>query len=146
MCIRDRSCIEWLIKIGVPFTKNDKNEISLTLEAAHSERRIVHIDDETGSVLHKQLYEKVLAKKNIEVLHEHQIIDVISKSEIVDNNKFIGAYVFDKEKNNIQTISAKSVVLATGGASKIYQFTSNPNTSTGDGIACLLYTSDAADE
>ena len=129
------SCIEWLIKIGVPFTKNSKNEISLTLEAAHSERRIVHIDDKTGSVVHKQLYEKVLAKKNIEVLHGHQVIDIISKSEIVDNNKCIGAYVFDKKKNNIHTISAKSVVLATGGASKIYQFTSNPYTSTGDGIA-----------
>ena len=66
------SCIEWLINIGVPFTKNSKDEISLTLEAAHSERRIVHIDDKTGSVVHKQLYEKVLAKKNIQVFSIHQ--------------------------------------------------------------------------
>lgn len=128
-------CIKWLIDMGVPFTKNKRNNISLTLEAAHSERRIVYVDDKTGSAIHKKLYEKVLSKKNISVLHEHQIIDIISENELTNKNKCIGAYVFDKKMNKIHSFSAKNVVLATGGASKIYQFTSNPYTSTGDGIA-----------
>ena len=129
------SCIKWLIDIGVPFTKKKNNDISLTLEAAHSERRIVYIDDKTGTVIHKKLYEKVLSKKNINILHEHQVIDIISENELTNKNRCIGAYVFDKKMNKIHSFSAKSIVLATGGASKIYQFTSNPYTSTGDGIA-----------
>ena len=129
------SCIKWLSDIGVPFTKNENNDISLTLEAAHNERRIVYIDDQTGSVIHKKLFEKVLSKKNINVLCNFQVIDIISSNELTNKNKCIGAYVFDKKNNKIHSFGAKNVVLATGGASKIYQFTSNPYTSTGDGIA-----------
>lgn len=129
------SCINWLEEIGVPFTKDDNNCLSLTLEAAHCERRIVHIDDKTGSVLHKNLYNQVLSRKNIKILYQHQIIDVISENNLMGNNQCIGAYVFNKKDKKIETYNAKNIVLATGGASKIYQFTSNPYTSTGDGIA-----------
>ncbi len=129
------SCIKWLTEIGVPFTKDDNNCLSLTLEAAHCERRIVHIDDKTGSVLHKNLYNQVLARKNIKILYQHQIIDIISENNIMDKNQCIGAYVFNKKDKKIEAYNAKNIVLATGGASKIYQFTSNPYTSTGDGIA-----------
>ena len=129
------SCINWLEEIGVPFTKDDNDCLSLTLEAAHCERRIVHIDDKTGSVLHKNLYNQVLSRKNIKILYQHQIIDVISENNLMGNNQCIGAYVFNKKDKKIETYNAKNIVLATGGASKIYQFTSNPYTSTGDGIA-----------
>ena len=129
------SCIKWLTEIGVPFTKDNNNRLSLTLEAAHCERRIVHIDDKTGSVLHKNLYNKVLARKNIKILYQHQIIDVISENNLMDKNQCIGAYVFNKKDKKIEAYNAKNIILATGGASKIYQFTSNPYTSTGDGIA-----------
>jgi L-aspartate oxidase len=129
------SCINWLEEMGVPFTKDDNNCLSLTLEAAHCERRIVHIDDKTGSVLHKNLYNQVLSRKNIKILYQHQIIDVISENNLMGNNQCIGAYVFNKKDKKIETYNAKNIVLATGGASKIYQFTSNPYTSTGDGIA-----------
>ena len=129
------SCINWLEEIGVPFTKDDNNCLSLTLEAAHCERRIVHIDDKTGSVLHKNLYNQVLSRKNIKILYQHQIIDVISENNLMGKNQCIGAYVFNKKDKKIETYNAKNIVLATGGASKIYQFTSNPYTSTGDGIA-----------
>jgi L-aspartate oxidase len=129
------SCIKWLTEIGVPFTKDDDNRLSLTLEAAHCERRIVHIDDKTGSVLHKNLYNKVLARKNIKILYQHQIIDVISENNLMDKNQCIGAYVFNRKDKKIEAYNAKNIILATGGASKIYQFTSNPYTSTGDGIA-----------
>ena len=129
------SCIKWLTDMDVPFTRDSNNDISLTLEAAHSERRIVHIDDKTGSVIHNKLYEQVLAKKNIKVLYEHQIIDIIFENDVINKNRCIGAYIYNKQTNKVESYSAKNIVLATGGASKIYQFTSNPYTSTGDGIA-----------
>jgi L-aspartate oxidase len=128
-------CINWLKSHGVPFTEKD-NKIDLTLEGAHSERRIAYIKDETGAVIHKILNDKVKLNKNINVLEGSSLVDLITEKNSVNNkNNCIGAYVFCKNTKNIFTVKAKKVILATGGASKIYQFTSNPNTSTGDGIA-----------
>ena len=129
------SCINWLKSHGVPFTEKD-NKIDLTLEGAHSERRIAYIKDETGAVIHKILNDKIKLNKNISVLEESSLIDLITEKNGSNSiNSCIGAYVFCKNTKNIFTVKAKKVILATGGASKIYQFTSNPNTSTGDGIA-----------
>ena len=128
-------CINWLKSHGVPFTEKD-NKIDLTLEGAHSERRIAYIKDETGAVIHKILNDKVKLNKNINILEGSSLVDLITEKNSSNNkNNCIGAYVFCKNTKNIFTIKAKKVILATGGASKIYQFTSNPNTSTGDGIA-----------
>ena len=128
-------CINWLKSHGVPFTERD-NKVDLTLEGAHSERRIAYIKDETGAVIHKILNDKVKLNKNINVLEESSLVDLITEKNGSNNkNSCIGAYVFCKNTKNIFTVKAKKVILATGGASKIYQFTSNPNTSTGDGIA-----------
>ena len=128
-------CINWLKTQGVSFTqKNDK--IDLTLESAHNERRIAYIRDETGAAIHKILNEKVKIKKNIKILEESSLVDLITENNDSSNiNNCLGAYVFCKDTKNIITVKAKKIILATGGASKIYQFTSNPNTSTGDGIA-----------
>ena len=124
-------CINWLKFHGVPFTEKD-----LTLEGAHSERRIAYIKDETGAVIHKILNDKVKLNKNINILEGSSLVDLITEKNSENNkNNCIGAYVFCKNTKNIFTIKAKKVILATGGASKIYQFTTNPNTSTGDGIA-----------
>ena len=128
-------CINWLKSHGVPFTEKD-NKIDLTLEGAHSERRIAYIKDETGAVIHKILNDKVKLNKNINILEGSSLVDLITQKNSSNNkNNCIGAYVFCKNTKIIFTIKAKKVILATGGASKIYQFTSNPNTSTGDGIA-----------
>ncbi|MDA7841419.1 L-aspartate oxidase [Gammaproteobacteria bacterium] len=128
-------CINWLKSHGVPFTEKD-NKIDLTLEGAHSERRIAYIKDETGAVIHKILNDKVKLNKNINILEGSSLVDLITEKNSSNNkNNCIGAYVFCKDTKNIFTVKAKKVILATGGASKIYQFTSNPNTSTGDGIA-----------
>jgi L-aspartate oxidase len=128
-------CINWLKSHGVPFTEKD-NKIDLTLEGAHSERRIAYIKDETGAVIHKILNDKVKLNKNISILEGSSLVDLITQKNSSNNkNNCIGAYVFCKNTKIIFTIKAKKVILATGGASKIYQFTSNPNTSTGDGIA-----------
>jgi len=127
------SCIKWLTDNKVQFTKS-RNKINLTLEGGHSERRIAHINDETGNILHKDLSKLVKSKKNIKIIENAQIIDLIY-SEVKFKKICLGAYVFQKDTNTIDTINCPNIVLATGGASKIYQFTTNPHTSTGDGIA-----------
>tara|TARA_Y100000992_G_scaffold32458_1_gene18215 strand:- start:401 stop:2020 length:1620 start_codon:yes stop_codon:yes gene_type:complete len=127
-------CIKWLEEIGVIFNRDNQNQLNLTLEGAHSHRRIAHVNDETGRIIHQKLKEKVLLKKNINILSQCQIIDLIStKTNGFDS--CIGAYIFDKYNQNVFSISADKIILATGGASKIYKYTSNPRTSTGDGIA-----------
>ena len=127
-------CIKWLESMGIQFTTNKDNITDLTLEGAHSQRRIAYIKDETGAVIHEKLNQKIKTKKNITILEECQIIDLITEKK---NNKenAIGAYVYRKKSADVLTINAKRVILATGGASKLYKFTSNPKTSTGDGIA-----------
>lgn len=126
-------CIKWLTDNEVQFTKK-RNEINLTLEGGHSERRIAHINDETGNILHKDLSKLVKSKNNIKIIEDAQIIDLIY-GEIKFKKVCIGAYIFQRSTNNVHTINCSNLILATGGASKIYQFTTNPNTSTGDGIA-----------
>ena len=128
-------CINWLKSHGVPFTEKD-NKIDLTLEGAHSERRIAYIKDETGAVIHKILNDEIKLNKNINILEGSSLVYLITERSHSNNkNSCIGAYVVCKNSKNIVTVKAKKVILATGGASKIYQFTSNPSTSTGDGIA-----------
>ena len=127
--------IKWLIKKNIEFTK-ENGFINLTLEAGHSERRIYHVMDKTGKIIHKKLLEEIKSRKNIKILSNCQIIDLItSRSNIRKSNTCLGAYIFNQKKKNVETYIAERVILATGGASKLYQFTSNPKTSTGDGIA-----------
>ena len=127
--------IKWLIKKNIKFTKTNSS-INLALEAGHSERRIHHIMDNTGKIIHSKLLEEVRAKKNISIVEYHQVIDLITSGG--ETNKFrncLGAYIFNKKKKCVETYISEKVIMATGGASKLYQFTSNPKTSTGDGIA-----------
>jgi len=129
------SCIQWLINNDIQFTKI-KNKINLTLEGGHSERRIAYIKDKTGLVIHNKLSDILKSKKNIEIIEECQIIDlIVEKNNSRKRKKCLGAYLYQKKINNILTIHSKYLIMGTGGASKIYQFTSNPNTSTGDGAA-----------
>lgn len=129
-----RRAIEWLIEKGVPFTQlnNDQEKTSyhLTQEGGHSERRILHVADKTGAVIIDILAQEVLNSPNIECFIDHIAIDLI-----VYENRCVGAYVFDAKQARLFTILANHIVLATGGASYIYQHTSNPNRTSGDGIA-----------
>ena len=128
-------CIKWLIDNGIEFTKKD-GKIDLTLEGGHSTRRIIHNKDKTGKVIHDKLNILIKSNRNINIIENSQIIDLIIKSNGVMKEKTcLGAYVYLKNDKKIITIASSKVILATGGASKIYQFTSNPHTSTGDGIA-----------
>lgn len=135
-----------LISLGVPFSKNTDAEFDLGREGGHSARRILHANDFTGKAIEETLLQAVAANPNIRVLEHHIGIDLITNvtcakikrphsKGLPDKRRCLGAYVLDIRHNEIHTLCAPITVLATGGAGKVYLYTSNPNTATGDGIA-----------
>jgi L-aspartate oxidase len=130
-----RSAIEWLITQGVPFTKTAEG-YHLTREGGHSARRVIHVADATGSAVQETLTRKVRTHQNITVLENHIAIDLITGAKLgTADNRCFGAYVLDTRDGEVITIGASNTLLATGGAGKVYLYTTNPDTSTGDGIA-----------
>ena len=125
-----RRCIDWLIDQGVEFSREDNGAFHLTQEGGHSERRVLHAADATGKALSEVLTAKVKQAKNIEIFVHRVAVDLIIK-----NNRCQGAYVLNQDSGLVEAFSAKSVGLATGGASKAYLYTSNPDGASGDGIA-----------
>ena len=135
-----REAIEWLISQGVPFTRDSEAELGfhLTREGGHSQRRIIHAADATGHAVQVTLEEKVRQHPNITLLEQHMAIDLITSDKLGIRNgapHCYGLYVQDVQSGEVQTISAEQTVLATGGAGKVYLYTTNPDTATGDGIA-----------
>ena len=130
-----RRAIEWLIEQGVPFTKDAKG-YHLTREGGHSARRVIHVADATGAAVQETLIAKVRAHPNIAILENHIAIDLITGRKMgLSENRCFGAYVLDTVSGEVITIGAQSTLIATGGAGKVYLYTTNPDTSTGDGIA-----------
>lgn len=130
-----RRAIDWLIEQGVPFTK-DQSGYHLTREGGHSARRVIHVADATGAAVQQTLTEKVRNNPNITILEDHIAVDLITGSKIGNGeNRCFGAYVLDNQSGEVLTIGARNTLIATGGAGKVYLFTTNPDTSTGDGIA-----------
>lgn len=129
--------IHWLIKQGVNFTQNaDDDEYHLTQEGGHSHRRILHTADATGKEVSSSLADKVIHNTNIELFENHVIVDLITQADKHSNQICCtGAYALDTKKDRVGVFQAKVVILATGGASKAYLYTSNPDGATGDGIA-----------
>jgi len=122
--------IKELISSGFTFDR-EGNSYHFTREGGHSCRRILHIEgDSTGSTIAEFMYKKVLAEKNIKVMHSFFLIDLIP-----DENRIGAALVYDEEKKKVFIIRAKAFILATGGAGNIFQETTNPSVITGDGIA-----------
>ncbi|MCB5186978.1 L-aspartate oxidase [Methylobacillus caricis] len=132
-----RETVEWLIEEGVPFTREDDNSgFHLTREGGHSHRRIIHAADATGHAVQKTLAEKVHQHPNITVLEEHIAVDLITAGKVnMEGSACLGAYVLDNTSGKVLTISAQHTVLATGGAGKVYLYTTNPDVSSGDGVA-----------
>jgi L-aspartate oxidase len=132
------ACIQWLMDRGVTFTgAEDGSALHLTREGGHSERRVVHAADATGNAIMTALYEQVAAHPNITILVDQIVIDLITAAKLgaAEHDRVLGAYVLDRNTNRINTLSAQIIALATGGASKVYLYTSNMDTATGDGIA-----------
>ncbi|MCE5182465.1 MAG: L-aspartate oxidase [Betaproteobacteria bacterium] len=133
-----RAAIEWLIEQGVPFTRDADNGTGyhLTREGGHSQRRIIHATDATGHAVQTTLAEKVKNHANITLLEKHIAIDLITGKKLgLEDNACHGVYVLDKTSGKVKTFSAKNVVLASGGAGKVYLYTTNPDVATGDGVA-----------
>jgi len=133
-----RLAIDWLISQGVPFTRDASSETGyhLTREGGHSHRRIIHAADATGHAVQETLAAKVLAHPNITVLEHCIAIDLITGKKLgLQDNRCYGAYALNCLSDEIVTIAARDTILATGGAGKVYLYTTNPDTATGDGIA-----------
>ncbi len=132
--------IQWLADLGVPFTtdqhKNGSKHYHLTREGGHSHRRVIHAADATGKALETTLINHARHENNIDIYENHIAVDLITGHKLgLDHNRCIGAYVLNKKTGKVDTFQARFVVLASGGASKVYLYTSNPDGSTGDGIA-----------
>ena len=139
---RGRRSVEWLVAQGVPFTRDPENldDLHLTREGGHSHRRIAHAADATGSAVQKTLVQQVKTHPNITVLEWHIAVDLITSRKHLGAdgkapNRVWGAYVLDRKAGAVRTVPARFTVLAAGGAGKVYLYTTNPDTATGDGVA-----------
>jgi L-aspartate oxidase len=137
---RSSGIIDWLVDLGVEFdmrhnSKGDE-EFHLTQEGGHSHRRVLHAADATGREIANKLVSNVVKRDNIEIFERFVAVDLITQDKIGRaGNGCVGAYVLNLETGEVELFRARYVVLATGGASKVYLYTSNPDTASGDGIA-----------
>lgn len=136
-----RHCVQWLIDQGVLFdtetNASSEERYHLTREGGHSHRRILHAADATGKEVETTLVGKARAHANICVKERYNAVDLITSSKLglPGTQRVVGAYVWNRDKEHVETLRAKAVVLATGGAAKVYQYTTNPDISSGDGVA-----------
>ena len=133
------AAIRWLIEEGVPFSVDPSGPLGLhlTREGGHSVRRIAHAADATGKAIHETLLERCKAHANIEI-HEHWVaFDLVTNRHLKRGgpDRCHGVYVLNIDQHRVESLSASAVVLACGGVGKVYRYTSNPDTATGDGIA-----------
>jgi L-aspartate oxidase len=131
--------VQWLVDMGVAFTRqktNGDNNFHLTREGGHQHRRVIHAADATGRAVQTSLIDTARGRDNIDLFEQHIAVDLITGKRVGKSaNRCVGAYVLDRGKGRVEVFRARFVVLATGGASKVYLYTSNPDTATGDGIA-----------
>ena len=134
-----RDSIEWLISEGVDFDKTDdanSNDYHLTREGGHSHRRIFHAADATGKAVQDTLTNQALHHPQITVLEKYNVIDLVTTKKLgLPGNRVLGVYVLNCNTGKVESIYAKFTALCTGGASKVYQYTTNTEISSGDGIA-----------
>lgn len=131
--------IEWLVARGVPFSPDPDGPLGLhlTREGGHAVRRIAHAADATGKAIHQTLLDEVSRHPNIRLLERWMALDIITSRHLKRDEpaRCYGIYALDIETQRVETLAASAVVMATGGAGKVYRYTTNPETSTGDGIA-----------
>ncbi|WP_223458292.1 MULTISPECIES: L-aspartate oxidase [unclassified Pseudomonas] len=138
-----REAIQWLIDQGVPFTRDEQSstedggfEFHLTREGGHSHRRIIHAADATGAAIFTTLLDQARKRPNIELLEQRVAVDLITEKRLgLEGDRCLGAYVLNRGTGEVDTYGARFVILASGGAAKVYLYTSNPDGACGDGIA-----------
>jgi L-aspartate oxidase len=131
--------VEELIEFGVKFSQNPEGGFDLGREGGHSHRRVLHAGDFTGKVIESALLQAVRRHPNVKIFEHHIAIDLLTTRKLAweenQPNRCLGASVLDLKKNQVRVILSKATVLATGGAGKVYLYTSNPDIATGDGLA-----------
>lgn len=130
--------IEYLLQHGVNFDRDGNHDLSRGQEAGHTERRIYHVGDETGAAIIHALINHIQKSRQVTIFENHAAINLITQVEPHKPGSFpevIGVYALAEQLGIIHTFFARVIVLATGGAGKVYRYTSNPNTATGDGVA-----------
>jgi L-aspartate oxidase len=136
---RSARAVEWLVGEGVPFSADPDGPLGLhlTREGGHAVRRIAHAADATGRAIHEALLAKARAHPNITLRERWMAVDLITSRHLKDdeNPRCYGVYALDIDRGRVETLAASQVVLSTGGVGKVYRYTSNPDTATGDGIA-----------
>ncbi len=124
-----------LAELGVDFARDAKGNFDLGREGGHNKRRVAHYQDATGHAISQALLAAVAKHKNITVLANHIAIDLLSMAKYGGEDACFGAYVLDRDRNTIIPLVARATILASGGAGKVYIYTSNPDVATGDGMA-----------
>lgn len=132
--------IDWLLSIGVDFTRDNNtqspHQLHLTREGGHTRRRVAHVDDATGNAVQNQLIDEVRKRDHIDLHSNYIAVDLITTQKLShSDNRCVGAYILNCKSGEVEVFRAKNVVLATGGASKVYLYTSNPDGACGDGLA-----------
>jgi L-aspartate oxidase len=136
---RSAQAVAWLVTAGVPFTEDPAGPLGLhlTREGGHAVRRIAHAADATGRAIHDALLAKARAHPNISLRERWMAVDLVTSRLLKRDEpaRCYGVYALDIDRGRVETLAAQAVVLATGGVGKVYRYTSNPDTATGDGIA-----------
>ncbi|WP_347455236.1 L-aspartate oxidase [Acinetobacter thermotolerans] len=129
--------VDFLLKHGVQFTLDEQEQLHLTREGGHSQRRIIHAADATGRAISTTLVQRAQEKQNIHIFENYIAIDLICSKKLghAGENRALGLYALDETTQKVHTFLAPSTALACGGAMKAYLYTSNPDIATGDGIA-----------
>ncbi len=142
ICREGPSCVRELIELGVQFTRIRGEDYHLSREGGHSKDRILHANDLTGREIEHTMIEAINSRENMDIFSHHMLIDFITLSRLdskvepgSSQDEALGAYILDVKNNQVKTFVGKVTLLASGGAGKVYLYTSNPDTATGDGIA-----------
>jgi len=140
---RGPQAVESLIELGVDFTRSEgsggASAYHLTREGGHSQRRVIHVADATGRAVQDALERRARSEPNLAIFEDRMAVDLITRRHLQPGEtgpeRCYGAYLLNRAAGRVETVTAEAVVLATGGASRVYLYTSNPDAATGDGIA-----------
>jgi len=136
LCVRQGpEVLRWLMDLGAAFTAMESGQLDLGREGGHSARRVAHAGDVTGAEIQRALVAAVESHPRIRVLEWHMGVDLIVENKRGKPERCVGAYVLDERTGRVDKLLAHATILATGGAGKVYLYTSNPDVATGDGVA-----------
>lgn len=136
LCVREApDAVRWLLEQGVEFDRRSDGSLDLGREGGHSERRVAHSGDITGAEFERVLLDRVRSNPRIRLLEWHMGLDLITMAKFGGHDRCVGAYVLDEKAGVVEQYIARATVMATGGAGKVYLYTSNPDVATGDGVA-----------